>query len=169
MLNVLKRGRERRAQSGRLYAAAVARAREPVFFATFGVADTLDGRFDLVVLHACLLLERLNTDDPALAQAFVDALFTGFDEGLRELGVGDIGIGKKVKKLADAFYGRLKAYGEAQDETAMAAALIRNLYRGEEGAGAGAVARYVLAARALLANADLSGGEADFGPLPWMD
>lgn len=169
MLNALKRGRERRALAVRLHAAVVARAREPVFFATFGVADTLDGRFDLVVLHACLALEALNAADPALAQAFVDALFTGFDEALRELGVGDIGMGKKVKKLADAFYGRLKAYGEAGDEAAMAAALTRNLYRGEERAGTGTLARYVVAARTRLACAGLTLGEADFGPPPSMD
>jgi cytochrome b pre-mRNA-processing protein 3 len=164
MLNALKRGKERRLLAERLHAAVVARAREPVFFAAFGVKDTLDGRFDLVALHAWLVLERLNPGDAALSQAFVDALFVGFDEGLRELGAGDIGMGKKVKKMAEAFYGRLKAYGEAKNEAEMRAALIRNLYRGEAHPGAEALARYVLKAKAYMAES--APDRLAFGPLP---
>jgi cytochrome b pre-mRNA-processing protein 3 len=116
MLNAMRRSKERRALAARLYAALVARARDPVFFARFAVKDTLDGRFDLVVLHAWLVLDRLKMAGAAsLSQAFVDTVFIGFDEALRELGAGDIGMGKRVKKLADAFYGRMQAYGEAQD------------------------------------------------------
>src|SRR5665213_3710295 len=82
------------------------RAREPVFFAALGVPDTIDGRFDMVVLHAWLVLERLRVlQMKDVSQALVDTLFTSFDESLRELGVGDIGIGHRVKKMADAFYG----------------------------------------------------------------
>ena len=165
MLNTLRQGKERRLKATRLYEALVARSREPVFFARFGVPDTLDGRFDLVALHAWLLLERLKAHPP-LSQALVDAIFTGFDEGLRELGAGDIGIGKRVKKLAAAFYGRLQAYGEAADLKALEAALVRNLYRGKPDPASRPMAHYVLSARARLAACDVERGEADFGPLP---
>lgn len=163
MLNALRRSKERRQTAARLHAVLVARAREPVFFARFGVGDTLDGRFDLMALHAWLMLDRLAADGP-LAQAFVDEVFVGFDEAFREMGAGDIGMGKRMKKVADAFYGRTKAYGEAADETAMAAALVRNLYRGQEAPGAAALAHYVLGARRHLHSC--SEGALDFGPLP---
>jgi cytochrome b pre-mRNA-processing protein 3 len=169
MLNALRRSKERRSLAARLHAVLVARARDPVFFATFGVRDTLDGRFDLVVLHAWLVLERLNTASAPLSQVFVDAVFVGFDEALRELGAGDIGMGKRVKKLASAFYGRMRAYEEAQDEAAMEAALVRNLYRGTSQPGAKALARYVLGAKARLKVCDVESGVLDFGPLPDED
>jgi cytochrome b pre-mRNA-processing protein 3 len=169
MLNALRRSKERRALAARLHAGLVTRARDPVFFARFGVADTLDGRFDLVVLHAWLVLERLTTASAALSQAFVDAVFVGFDEALRELGAGDIGMGKRLKKLAGAFYGRMRAYEEAHDETAMEAALVRNLYRGTTQAGARTLARYVMGAKARLEACDVESGVLDFGPLPDED
>ncbi len=167
MLNVLRGNKKRRQLVVLLNAAVAARAREPEFFATFGVKDTLDGRFDLVVLHAWLVLERLQeAGAAALSQAFVDAVFVGFDEALRELGAGDMGMGRRVKKFADAFYGRMQAYRDAADEAAMKAALIRNLYRGEAEPGAESLARYVLAAKARLKECDVENGQIDFGPLP---
>ena len=169
MLNALRRSRERRTLAARLHAGLVARARDPVFFARFGVKDTLDGRFDLLVLHAWLVLERLNEAGAPVSQAFVDAVFVGFDEALRELGAGDIGMGKRVKKLASAFYGRTRAYAEAQDEAAMEAALVRNLYRGVSEPGAKALMRYVMRAKARLEACDVEGGVLDFGPLPDED
>jgi cytochrome b pre-mRNA-processing protein 3 len=167
MLNALRRSKERRSLAARLHAALVARARDPVFFARFGVNDTLDGRFDLVVLHAWLVLARLNAAGATpLSQAFVDTVFVGFDEALRELGAGDIGMGKRAKKLAGAFYGRMRAYDEARNEAAIEAALVRNLYRGASEPGAKALARYVMRAKARLAACDIEGGILDFGPLP---
>jgi cytochrome b pre-mRNA-processing protein 3 len=169
MLNALRRSKERRSLAARLHAGLAARARDPVFFAGFGVADTLDGRFDLVVLHAWLVLERLHAVDAPLSQTFVDAVFVGFDEALRELGASDIGMGKRVKKLASAFYGRMRAYEEAQDEAAMEAALVRNLYRGAAQPGAKALVRYVLRAKARLKACNVESGVLDFGPLPDED
>ena len=169
MLNALRKSKERRRLVARLHAAVVARARDPVFFARFGVKDTLDGRFDLLVLHAWLVLERLNEAGAPVSQAFVDAVFVGFDEALREPGAGDIGMGKRVKKLASAFYGRTRAYAEAQDEAAMEAALVRNLYRGVSEPGAKALMRYVMRAKARLEACDVEGGVLDFGPLPDED
>ncbi len=163
MLNTMRKNKERRVRAERIYDILTARAREPVFFERFGVKDSLDGRFDLVALHAWLVLERLK-GDALLSQALIDTIFTGFDEALRELGAGDIGIGRRVKKLADAFYGRLQAYGAALDEAGMEAALVRNLYRGGPAPGAKAVASYVWRARAQLES--WQDGEPRFGPLP---
>jgi cytochrome b pre-mRNA-processing protein 3 len=168
MLNALRRSKERRLTAGRLHAALVARAREPVFFERFGVKDSLDGRFDLVAVHAWLVLERLKAAHQ-LSQAFVDAVFAGFDEGLRELGAGDIGMGKRMKKLADAFYGRMQAYGEVRDEAALEAALVRNLYRGAPEPGAKVLAHYIWRAKVRLAACDVENGKLDFGPLPQGD
>ncbi len=152
-----------------LHAGLVARAREPVFFRDLAVADTIDGRFDMVVLHAWLLLARLNELGMRdVGQSLVDTLFTGFDESVRELGVGDIGAGHRVKKIADAFYGRLHAYAAADGDAAMAAALLRNIYRTRsdcEG-NADVLARYVRSAQMHLAREPLASGRVDFGPLP---
>ncbi|MDE2133982.1 MAG: ubiquinol-cytochrome C chaperone [Alphaproteobacteria bacterium] len=166
MLNALRRSKVRQSPAARLYAALVARARDPVFFARFGVKDSLDGRFDLVALHAWLVLDRLTGADPSVSQALVDEIFAAFDAALRELGAGDIGMGKRIKKLANAFYGRLQAYSGAADEAAMEAALVHNLYRGALAPGAKAVARYALRAKAHLQACEVEAGAIDFGPLP---
>lgn len=148
-----------------LYTAAVAAARQPRFFAELGVPDTLDGRFDLMSLHAALLIRRLRRDPdaagPKLAQAVFDAMFADMDVNLREMGVGDLVVGKRVKRMWEAFHGRAAAYEsavDANDEVAMAEALTRNLWRGEA-APAGAaesLARYALAAAGLLAPQPIS-------------
>jgi cytochrome b pre-mRNA-processing protein 3 len=98
----------------------------------------------------------------------VDALFVQFDEALRQQGAGDIGMSRRMTKMADAFYGRLKAYGEAPDDAAMAAAIARNLFRGdtEKLEQARRLAIYVSAARRHLAATDLSQGRVEFGPIP---
>jgi cytochrome b pre-mRNA-processing protein 3 len=169
MLNALRRRAGQRRTSQMLLEAVSARARLPVFYETFGVADTIDGRFDLLALHAALMLQQLTAQKlDGLAQAFVDGLFVHFDEALRQQGAGDMGMGRRMTKMADAFYGRLKAYGEAPDDEALAAALLRNVYRGDDSKlePARALAIYVSAARAHLAAADLSGGAVDFGPAP---
>ncbi len=169
MLNMLRRGAERRRFSDALLAEIVTRAREPVFYEYLGVADTIDGRFDMLTLHAWLVLERLAAQRvQPLSQALVDGLFVQFDEALREQGTGDIGMGRRMADMADAFFGRLKAYGEAADEAALASALLRNVYRGAEARieQANALAIYVGMARLHLTKADLAAGEFDFGPLP---
>jgi cytochrome b pre-mRNA-processing protein 3 len=169
MLKILGKSKSRTAQVQNLYRALVNRAREPVFFTGFNVADTLDGRFDLLVLHAFLLLERLREAGQGnLAQGLIDTIFLGFDAGLRDLGTGDMGMGRRIKAMADAFYGRMQAYGTSTDVSTMSEALTRNLYRGAEGreAQSRALAQYVFAARAHLVREDIGAGEVDFGPLP---
>jgi len=118
-----------------LYLAAVTRAREPAFYERLAVPDTVEGRFDMIALHVFLILRRLKADRAetgTLAQALFDRMFLDMDENLREMGVGDLGVGKRVKKMAKAFYGRVAAYDAAlaQDSRAsLEAALHRNLYR----------------------------------------
>ena len=157
----------------RLYDLLVARARAPVFHAEFLVPDTIDGRFDLVALHAFLILEALKSQGSAgakLGSQLASMIFAGFDDALRELGVGDFGISRRIKAMANAFYGRLEAYGATPSEEALTLALLRNLYRGDVARGreAAALAHYIASARSNLAawSPALGEGNMDFGPLP---
>lgn len=169
MLNALRRTSQRARLVKSLYAALVSRARQPVFFERFGVADSIDGRFDMLALHAWLVLERLRADGlDDLARGLSQTIFVGFDEALRDLGAGDIGMGRKMQKLGDAFNGRLHAYDSARGEDELAAAILRNVYRGDEphAQDAQSLARYALDARHALAACDLSDGALEFGALP---
>jgi cytochrome b pre-mRNA-processing protein 3 len=159
--------------SRRLYDLLVARARDPVFHKDFAVLDTIDGRFDLLTLHAFLVLDTLKSQGGAgnkLGTELASVIFAGFDQALRELGVGDFGIARRMKALAGAFYGRLKAYRAADSTLTLAPVLLRNLYRGEAARAheAAVLADYMLSARNDLMGhaADLLQGHADFGPLP---
>ncbi len=145
-----------------LYGAAVTQARRPEFYDAMAVADTVDGRFDMVALHVWLILRRLrggSDDQRALSQALFDIMFADMDQNLRELGVGDLGVGKRVRRMAEAFFGRVAAYDEglARDDDALAAALRRNLYRKVEPPpdAVAAMAGYVRRADAALAAQDL--------------
>ncbi len=122
---------------GTLYGAAAAQARLPQFFTVGGVPDSLDGRFDLLTLHLVLLMRRLDGQGrPAMAlrQRLFDLFAADMDRNLRELGVGDTGISRRVKTMGQAFYGRLQAYDqafqapEAQRQTVLMTALDKNLY-----------------------------------------
>ncbi len=114
-----------------MYVTLVEQAREPWFYAEAGVPDTLDGRFELILLHMFLLLRRLERE-PGVETYYTllsEAFFQDMDRSVRELGVSDTGVGHRVKKMAGAFYGRLQAYEEAlQDDAALKEALQRNLY-----------------------------------------
>lgn len=160
-----------------LYGAAVGAARQPVYFDRLGVPDTLDGRFDLVSFHVALLINRLRHDadaeGPKLAQAVFDAMFADMDVNLREMGVGDLVVGKRVKKMWEAFHGRAAAYEsafESDDLPALAEALARNVWRGEAPAGAAvelaAQAGRIRAALAAQPLAALLKGEVRFPPAP---
>ena len=163
MLNLLKDFTARKQDHLALYDALVSRARAKVFFADFGVADTVDGRFDMLTFHAWLVLTELK--GTGSAQALTNAIFTGFDEALREQGAGDMGIGHRLKAMAKAFYGRLEAYDRANGREELAAALARNLWRGAPtDARARALAAYADAARTCLRRS--LPGALDFGPLP---
>ncbi|MCB1506799.1 MAG: ubiquinol-cytochrome C chaperone [Hyphomicrobiaceae bacterium] len=115
-----------------LYGAVVAAARQPVFYAGYGLPDTLNGRFEIVVLHLFLLLERLRGETgnvETVSRLTLEAFCTDMDDCMRELGVGDTVVAKRVKKAAAAFYERASAYGAAISENdgggALASALAR--------------------------------------------
>jgi cytochrome b pre-mRNA-processing protein 3 len=171
VLGFLRRDRHERTGFG-LYGAAVAAARDPYLYLALGVPDTVDGRFDLVGLHTFLVIRRLRRLPPPgaeLAQAVFDAMFQDMDTSLREMGVGDLSVAKKVRAMWEAFHGRSAAYEAAMgsdDPGALAAALVRNVWRGKPAADAAArLARIVRAQDAHLAGQDaaaLSAGRADF-------
>jgi cytochrome b pre-mRNA-processing protein 3 len=122
-----------------LYGAAVAAARAPALYAEIGAPDTTGGRFELICLHTGLVIRRLRSfktpEADALAQAVFDAMFADMDLTLREMGVGDLSVGKKVKNLWEGFHGRAESYGTALDSgdvSALAGALGRNVWAGAE-------------------------------------
>jgi cytochrome b pre-mRNA-processing protein 3 len=137
----LSRPQERARRAAEHYAALVGQARRTQFYESLAVPDTLDGRFDLIVLHASLYLKRVRAAGAQgrdLAQAIFDHMFANLDQSLRELGVGDIVIPKRVRSMVSAFYGRAAAYDAALAEpgdAALAEALIRNIYAGAAPAG----------------------------------
>lgn len=165
---LFRRRTARRKAALRLYSAIVAQAREPAFYGAWGVADTVDGRFDMIALHVVLLtrrLDRAGAEGRKLGQAVFTAMFDDMDRNLREMGVGDLAVGRRVKVMAKALFGRARAYGEALDGRGdLEDALARNLYRAEERPPAvAAMAGYVhAAADALDAQPDaaLLAGEA---------
>jgi len=165
----------RRAAVMAAYRRIVERAREPVFFARWGVPDTLDGRFEVLALHGFLVLNRLKAGgQPAagFAQDLFDTMFADLDRGLREMGATDIGVGRHVKAMARGFYGRVRAYAEglAGGDAVLIQALRRNLYGTVDPAPepVGAMAHYLRRQEAALAaasEAKLLRGDVPFAPI----
>jgi cytochrome b pre-mRNA-processing protein 3 len=137
-----------------LYDVIVAAARHPHFFVDLNVPDTLDGRFDLIVLHLYLVLDRLRDVAETERQNLIDYFFMDMDRSLREMGVGDLSVGKKVRVMAEAFYGRMLAYQAAveQGDPALAVALERNVYAGVSNAQTGQLVEWIKLARGVLAS-----------------
>jgi cytochrome b pre-mRNA-processing protein 3 len=176
VLGRLFRRNAREAQARSLYLKVVEQARRPEFYRHCGVPDTLDGRFELIALHAFLVLHRLKSQQSGsadLAQALFDTLFLDMDQSLRELGAGDLGVGRRVKQMAQGLYGRIAAYeaGLHGPGDELQAALRRNLY-GTVQPGPGSlesVADYLRREADALAQqnlADLMAGELAFGDPP---
>lgn len=146
-----------------LYALAVAQARNPAFYTRLGVEDRIDARFEIYTLHVLLLVMRLRDEDTVrgqeTAQTLFDVYVSALDHALREEGVGDISVGKKMRKLGEALYGRMTAYEgplRQGDAEALAQALARNVYGADAAEHAGALARYALAARTGLGAQDFN-------------
>lgn len=150
MAGFLRRREKHERAAFLLYGAAVTAARDPYLYATLGVPDTLDGRFDAIVLYVYLIVRRLDTEPdpaPALAQAVFDAMFLDMDINLREMGVGDLSVGKRNRAMWEAFHGRSAAYAAVwQDAAALELAFARNFWRGAVAPAGSAAALVRLAA-----------------------
>ncbi len=159
------------------YHRVVEQARQPIFYTDYGVPDTLDGRFELTCLFAFLYLYRLKSEREEgrrLGRAFYDRMFADFDRGLRDLGSGDLRLGREIKRMGEAFGGRIRAYEEGLcgDDGLLAAALARNLFGTlrKPPRAVAAFASYLRAAALDLAHQDreevLSGRVRFRAPMP---
>jgi len=150
-----------------LYGMIVAQARLPAFYRDYGVPDTVNGRFELIVLHLALLLDRFSEDAALrpLGQGVFDRFCQDMDNNLREMGVGDLAVPKQMRRMGESFYGRAQAYRgalAAGSDAALAAMLARNIYDGEVSPGAARLAAYMGETVAILKaqeSARLAGGD----------
>src|SRR5712672_4439400 len=130
-----------------IYGMIVTQAREPLFYRDLGVPDTVNGRFDLLVLHLWMVLHRLKSMEGAaeLSQALFDHFCDDMDANLREMGVGDLAVPKRMQAFGEAFYGRAAAYEQAlvSGSAALAQALCKNILNGEGIEKARRLASYV--------------------------
>lgn len=176
ILDRLFRPRAAQAAGRQLYAQAVDQARQTGLYAALGAPDTPEGRFEVYTLHVMMLVERLRGQgDQAgeTSQAMFDAYLSALDHGLRELGVGDLAVGKRMRKLGEAFYGRGKSYDEAigalPDRGPLLALIGRTVFAGAPDDGrADGFAAYVLDQRAALAAQPaerLLAGDAAWAPV----
>ena len=143
-----------------IYGTIVAQARDPLFYQELGVRDSVDGRFDMLLLHLWLLMRELKLKDAprALSQALVERFCTDMDDNLRELGTADLKVPKKMQEFVRALYGRAAAYDMALDAgpDALAQALSKNIYNGGDPAHARQLVSYVEAAIAALGRLDVT-------------
>jgi cytochrome b pre-mRNA-processing protein 3 len=159
MLSWLKR-KPKADPVAQLHGRVVAAALSPPLYLHGGLPDTFEGRFESLTLHVFLVMRRLKAlaePGPELAQELVDRTFTGLDHTLRQIGISDTAVPKRMKELASAFLGRVRAYEEALasgDRAAFEAALQRNA---TGGADAGLLTDYALAAGKHLSELDLDG------------
>jgi cytochrome b pre-mRNA-processing protein 3 len=146
-----------------IHAGLVAAARRPELYDGLDAPDTLPGRFEILVLHVALYLRRLKGQGPqadAVAQDLVDVLFKALDAQLREIGIGDMSVPKKMKAMASSFYDGAEQYDAALaagDREAMSAALARIVYRAERDERSEALATYVFEAATALDRQDIEG------------
>jgi cytochrome b pre-mRNA-processing protein 3 len=140
-----------------IYSAIVAQSRQPRFYAEWGVPDTVTGRFDMISLHMALVFRRLRSEGKEAAefsQALFDLFFRDMDRSLREMGVTDLGVPKKIQKMGNLFYGLLANISDAidkADRTELETVLTRNVFGGEAVPGVAMLADYLLAEAAAIA------------------
>jgi cytochrome b pre-mRNA-processing protein 3 len=166
-----------RGEGRRLYEALAAQARLPVFYADLGVPDSIDGRFEMLCVHAHAIFHRLRgrgAQADQLGQATYDAMFAGLDAALREMGVADLGVGRRIKIMTHALNGRIQAYDAAlasADAGELPAALRRNAYgtASPQDAQVAALATYQRTLRASLAGADDASLLAGAVPFPQVN
>jgi cytochrome b pre-mRNA-processing protein 3 len=150
-----------------IYGMIVTQAREPIFYRDLGVPDTVNGRFDLLLLHLWLLLRRLRTVQggtqdatqsgaTALSQALFDRFCEDMDDNLREMGIGDQTVPKRMRAFGEAFYGRVQAYDQAMEGggEALASAICKNILNGTGMDNARRLAAYARATEFDLGRTD---------------
>jgi cytochrome b pre-mRNA-processing protein 3 len=175
ILDRVFRQRPTQAMGRALYARAVEQSRSAALYADYGAPDTVEGRFEIYTLHVVLLLERLRGHGDQAAetsQSLFDTYVKALDHALRELGVGDLSVGKKMRRLGEAFYGRGKSYASAfaalPATAELEALLTRTVFADAESPRTAELTAYVMRQRAALANQPLDGllaGEVVWGPL----
>jgi len=183
MLSWLTHRKRLKRSAQALYGSIVAQAREPQFYARNGVPDTMEGRFEMVLVHLFIVQNRLKAEGRvarSLSQAVSEVFVSEIDSAMRELGVGDLAVPKRMRKVGEAYLGRLQSYVDAladPDGSVLPAALARNIWAPEDDldlssgsatdqkADVEALAAYVRAASTQLAACsydDLSAGRLDF-------
>ena len=132
MFALLKKKNPYEQAARQVYASVLLHSRKEEFYEDYGVPDTFDGRFDMLLLHTYLILHRMLEDGQEHAEAFnqalFDATFADMDQTLREMGIGDMGIPKHMRKMMKGFNGRMHAYEEALEQGTLADVMKRNLY-----------------------------------------
>ena len=157
------------------YASIVAQSRHPVFYADWGVPDTVTGRFDMISLHLALVFRRLRSQSPAadlFAQELLDLFFSDMDRSLRSMGVGDLSVGKKVRRMSEVFFGLLASLDGAMEQnfgSALEEVLTRNIYAENGEIDPGPLAAYLRASARRLSNqptSEIIAGFLALEPLP---
>ena len=170
MISKLFRHISRDDSIARLYGTIVAQARAPAFYQIYGVPDTVNGRLEMIMLHAVVVLRRLESEAMpirALGQKLFNQFCRDMDGSMREMGVGDLAVPRKMRRIGEAFYGRQAAYRgalELPEDERLTAVLQRNIFARESERGAAVVlAAYVReAVRRLAANNGFEGGQLTF-------
>lgn len=165
ILRLIRNRAEKKRTAQQFYGSIVAQARREEFYRCWHVPDTINGRFDMIVLHLFLVLRRLHQEGEDGTQAgrlIIEAFFSDMDNSVREQGAGDLAVPKHVRKMADAFYGRLLSYKKSEesgDRKMLVEALKRNFFpdlaggeNGQETQTAEAIARYMQDAKESLRN-----------------
>jgi cytochrome b pre-mRNA-processing protein 3 len=162
LLDRLFRPRASKGLGEKLYARCVEQSRRPMLYAELKAPDTVEGRFEIYTLHVVVLLDRLRGHGEAateISQDLFDTYVQALDHALREMGVGDLAVGRKMRKLGEAFYGRGKSYDAAfaalPDTASLHALLERTVYAGIDAAPVTQLVDYVLDQRAALADQPL--------------
>lgn len=155
-----------------VYNAIVAQSRREIFYAEWGVPDTLTGRFDMISLHAALVFRRLRSSEretKEFAQNVFDCFFKDMDRSLREMGVGDLSIGKRIEKMGGLFYGMLSSLSailDEEDRAGLADFISRNFHEGQPHAALDVFADYILRSDSLLRTQEVAAimqGRVTFG------
>lgn len=155
-----------------VYSAIVAQSRREIFYAEWGVPDTLTGRFDMISLHAALVFRRLRSSEKvskAFSQSVFDCFFHDMDRSLREMGVGDLSVPKRIEKMGALFYGllsNLSAALDAGDRAALEGVVARNFHQGEDHPALASFVDYILLNDDILSTQsveDIMAGKLTFG------